>query len=340
MLNQRATMQLQEDSTDNLVSGIKAGDRRALARAITLMESTRPDHRKLAQSLLTELMPYTGKSIRIGISGVPGVGKSTFVEVFGNHIIDQGHRLAVLSVDPSSAITGGSILGDKTRMETLSRRLEAYIRPSPTGRTLGGVTRRTREAILLCEAAGYDVVIVETVGVGQSETAVADMTDMFVLMLLPGGGDELQGIKRGIVELADLILVNKADGDTETVAEQTATEYQHALRLLQPRSKQWKVPVLTCSAKAGRGVEEAWKTAEQFRQQRKRSSEFNARRSSQARSWLWSETTESILNEIRQHPAVKKRIPLLETEVASGKLPTSAAAAELIEQFLAGKTQD
>ncbi len=339
MLNKRAKMHPQEESTDDLASTIKEGDRRALARAITLMESTRPDHRKLAQSLLTELMPHTGNSIRIGLSGVPGVGKSTFVEVFGNHIIDQGHRVAVLSVDPSSAVTGGSILGDKTRMETLSRRLEAYIRPSPTGRTLGGVTRRTREAILLCEAAGYDVVIVETVGVGQSETAVADMTDMFILMLLPGGGDELQGIKRGIVELADLILVNKADGDTATIATQTATEYQHALRLLRPRSKQWKVPVLTCSAKSGHGIVDTWQTVEKFRDQRNRSSEFKARRASQARSWLWSETTESILNEIRQHPDVKKRIPQLETAVVSGKLPTSAAAAELIEQYLTSKTE-
>ena len=236
--------------TNALADAVRSGERRALARAITLVESSRTDHRREAESLLMALAPYAGSSTRIGISGMPGVGKSTFIECFGNHVIDCGHRLAVLSVDPSSAISGGSILGDKTRMESLARRETAYIRPSPAGRTLGGVARRTRESILICEAARFDRVIIETVGVGQSESAVADMTDLFVLMLLPGSGDELQGIKRGVMELADLLLVNKADGELEAAAGRTVAEYQHALRLLQPRSKNWVVPVLACSAHA------------------------------------------------------------------------------------------
>ena len=220
-----------------LAEGIRSGDRRALAKGITLVESTRADHREAAARLLELIMPYTGNSIRLGISGVPGVGKSTFIESFGNHVISQGHRLAVLAVDPTSALSGGSILGDKTRMETLARHPDAYIRPSPAGQTLGGVTRRTRETLLLCEAAGFDVIIVETVGVGQSETAVAQMTDMFLLLLLPGGGDELQGIKRGIMELADLILVNKADGDQQAAANRTVADYRMAVHFLHPRSR-------------------------------------------------------------------------------------------------------
>ncbi|MCP4041106.1 MAG: methylmalonyl Co-A mutase-associated GTPase MeaB, partial [Gammaproteobacteria bacterium] len=234
-----------------LAEDVRAGKRRALARAITLTESTRSDHRAASAKLLEILTPHTGDSVRIGISGVPGAGKSTFIESLGNLIIDAGHRVAVLTVDPSSVLSGGSILGDKTRMELLSRREEAYIRPSPAGRTLGGVTRNTREALLLCEAAGFDVILVETVGVGQSETAVAEMTDMFLLLLLPGGGDELQGIKRGIVELADLVLINKADGELAVAAERSALEYRSALRLLHPHSKNWNGRVETCSALNG-----------------------------------------------------------------------------------------
>ncbi|HEY5665221.1 MAG TPA: methylmalonyl Co-A mutase-associated GTPase MeaB, partial [Gammaproteobacteria bacterium] len=241
-----------------LADAVLAGDRRALARAITLIESTRRDHRAQSGALLEQLMPHTGRSIRVGISGAPGVGKSTFIEALGNHVIDQGHRVAVLTVDPSSAISGGSILGDKTRMEMLSRRPEAYIRPSPSGNTLGGVTRRSRETLLLCEASGFDVIIVETVGVGQSETKVADMTDMFVLLLQPGGGDQLQGIKRGIMELADLVLINKADDDLEALAARSALEYRHALQLLRPRMAGWKVEVQTCSARDKVGIGEAW----------------------------------------------------------------------------------
>jgi LAO/AO transport system kinase len=224
------------------------GNRRALARAITLIESTRRDHRTEAGALLEKLMPHTGNSIRVGISGAPGVGKSTFIEALGNYLIDKGHKPAVLTVDPSSAISGGSILGDKTRMETLARREEAYIRPSPAGNTLGGVTRRSRETLLLCEAAGFDIILVETVGVGQSETKVAEMTDMFVLLLQPGAGDRLQGIKRGIMELADLVLINQADDGREELALRSANEYKNALQLLRPRSAEWTVEVKTCSA--------------------------------------------------------------------------------------------
>ena len=234
------------DSNESLAAAIKACDRRALAKGITLVESTRSYHRQQAAELLETLMPATGNSIRIGISGVPGVGKSTFIEAFGNLLLERGHRVAVLAVDPTSAVTGGSILGDKTRMETLAFAKNAFVRPSPAGKTLGGVTRRTRESLLLCEAAGFDVILVETVGVGQSETAVADMTDMFVLLLLPAGGDELQGIKRGIMELADLVLVNKADGEQTNSANQTMADYRSALHFMKSRFASWQPQVLAC----------------------------------------------------------------------------------------------
>jgi len=248
-----------------LAEGLKAGRRRDLARAITLIESTRPDHRAAARALLEELLPATGGSIRLGISGVPGVGKSTFIEAFGRHVIDRGHRIAVLAVDPTSARSGGSILGDKTRMEELARAPEAFIRPSPAGDTLGGVARRTREAMLACEAAGFDVIVVETVGVGQSETAVADMVDLFCLLLLPGGGDELQGIKRGIVEIADLIVVNKADGAMRDAARHAAAEYRHALTLLRPRDADWRVLLLQAAATENRGIDAVWETIGRWR---------------------------------------------------------------------------
>ncbi|WXG53159.1 MAG: methylmalonyl Co-A mutase-associated GTPase MeaB [Candidatus Sedimenticola sp. (ex Thyasira tokunagai)] len=313
---------------------ILAGNRRALARAITLVESTRVDHRESATELLQQLAPHTGKSIRIGISGVPGAGKSTFIESIGNHIIDQGHRLAVLAVDPSSALSGGSILGDKTRMETLSRRPEAFIRPSPSAGTLGGVTRRTRETMLLCEAAGHDVVLVETVGVGQSETAVAEMTDMFLLLLIPGGGDDLQGIKRGIMELADLILMNKADGVLEATARHSAADYVAALSLLHPRTRNWQVPVKTCSALEGQGIAEAWELIGDYRKTLTASGELTERRAEQARSWMWSETADSLLTSLRKHPVIQSKIPQLEAAVARGDLPPTLAAAQLLDLFL------
>lgn len=317
-----------------LADGVLGGNRRALAQAITLIESTRHDHRAAAGDLLQRLIPYAGNSIRLGISGVPGVGKSTFVEALGNHVIDSGHRVAVLTVDPSSAISGGSILGDKTRMELLSRRPQAYIRPSPAGKTLGGVSRRSREALILCEAAGFDVVFVETVGVGQSETRVADMTDMFVLLQLPGGGDELQGIKRGIMELADLILINKADDELQTLAERSAAEYRNALRLLHPRSMNWKVEVQTCSARDGAGITEAWDVVQRHQELLKSSGELIKRRAMQARDWMWSEVNDSLITILQGDTRVRKHIPALESAVSDGRIPPGVAAQQLLDIFL------
>ena len=317
-----------------LAEGVTAGNRRVLAQAITLIESTRSDHRAAAAVLLERLMPSAGGSIRLGISGVPGVGKSTFIEALGNHVIDAGHRVAVLTVDPSSAISGGSILGDKTRMEELSRRDEAFIRPSPAGKTLGGVTRRSREAMILCEAAGFDVIIVETVGVGQSETKVADMTDMFVLLLLPGAGDELQGIKRGIVELADLILINKADDGLTELAGQAAAEYRNALRLLHPRSPNWKVDVKTCSARDGVGIGDAWETVLQHHGMLSSTGELVVRRAAQARDWMWSDVADNLVEELKSDPQVRKQLAELEAATSDGKIPPTVAARTLLEIFL------
>ncbi|MDX2428994.1 MAG: methylmalonyl Co-A mutase-associated GTPase MeaB [Xanthomonadales bacterium] len=322
-----------------LAKAVLEGDRRALAQAITLIESTRPDHRSIASDLLERVMPHSGKAIRLGISGVPGVGKSTFVEALGNHVIDTGHRVAVLTVDPSSAISGGSILGDKTRMELLSRRPEAYIRPSPAGKTLGGVTRRSREALILCEAAGFDVVIVETVGVGQSETKVADMTDMFVLLQLPAGGDELQGIKRGIMELADLILVNKADDELKALAGRSAADYRNALRLLHPRSVNWKVEVRTCSARDGDGIAETWDLVLKHHSVHEASGELETRRAAQARDWMWSEVSDRFLVAVQSDPRVCEQIPLLEAAVSEGRIPPMVAANQLLELFLKQQTK-
>ena len=320
--------------TAAIAEGVRSGNRRELARAITLIESTRADHRAAASDLLQRLIPHTGQSIRLGITGTPGVGKSTFIEALGNHVIDQGHRVAVLTVDPSSAISGGSILGDKTRMETLARRSEAYIRPSPSGTTLGGVTRRSREALILCEAAGFDVIIVETVGVGQSETKVADMTDMFLLLLLPGGGDELQGIKRGIMELADLILVNKADGDLKSLAGRSVADYRNALRLLHPRSADWTVEVQTCSALDGVGIAGAWETVLRHREILQASGQFTERRAAQARDWLWSEVNDSLVTALQSDPEVRKHIPELEAAASEGRIPPTLAARQLLDIFL------
>ncbi|MDH5455321.1 MAG: methylmalonyl Co-A mutase-associated GTPase MeaB [Gammaproteobacteria bacterium] len=315
------------------VEDILGGDRRALARAITIVESTRRDHRAEAGALLEQLMPHTGNSIRVGISGAPGVGKSTFIEALGNHVIDQGYKPAVLTVDPSSAISGGSILGDKTRMETLARRAEAYIRPSPSGMTLGGVTRRSRETLLLCEAAGFDVIIVETVGVGQSETRVADMTDIFVLLLQPGSGDQLQGIKRGIMELADLVLINKADDDLEEMARKSASEYRHALALLRPRTSDWRVEVQTCSARDGAGVDEAWDAITRHQHTVLNSGLLDTRRAEQARSWMWSEVQDSLIADLMDDAAVREQIPVLEEAVSSGKIPAATAAERLLAVY-------
>lgn len=321
------------EDTAALAESVQKGDRRALARAITLIESTRPDHRAAASELLEVLMPHTGNSVRIGISGAPGVGKSTFIEALGNHVIEAGHRVAILAVDPSSAISGGSILGDKTRMETLSRRDEAYIRPSPAGTTLGGVTRRSRETLLLCEAAGFDVIIVETVGVGQSETKVADMTDMFVLLLSPGGGDQLQGIKRGIMELADLVLVNKADGELKSLANQAASEYRDALQLLRPRTADWQVKVQTCSALDNVGVTKAWEIMSRHREMLLARDELNPRRAEQALTWMWSEVQDSLIADLKADREVQKHIPELEAAASAGTLAAGKAAERLLEIY-------
>lgn len=310
------------------------GDRRTLARAITLVESSRPDHRSAALGLLERLAPHAGGAIRVGISGAPGAGKSTYIEALGNHILDQGLTLAVLAVDPSSALSGGSILGDKTRMQRLACRQQAFIRPSPAGGTLGGVARRSRETLLLCEAAGFDVVLVETVGVGQSETAVAQMTDLFVLLLSPGSGDELQGIKRGIMELADLLLVNKADGQQHTSAQQTAADYRHALGLMHPRTPGWQVPVLTCSALESQGIAASWETILQCHQHQRTQGILQQRRADQARASLWNEATDRLLGLLRHNPRIRSRLDQLEQAVAAQTLPPSLAAEQLLTAFL------
>jgi len=316
-----------------MAAGIRAGQRRALARAITLVESTKNDHRQLANQLLETLSKDAGDSVRLGITGVPGVGKSTFIESFGNYLIDKGHRVAVLAVDPSSSISGGSILGDKTRMEELSRREEAFIRPSPAGKTLGGVARRTRETLLLCEAAGYNHIIVETVGVGQSETMVSEMTDMFLLLLLPGGGDELQGMKRGITELADLILVNKADGDQRATANHTVADYRSALQFLSRKHQNWEPQVAACSAIGNQGIEQVWQQVQDFSSALKASGEWYKRRSSQAVDWLWREVSDGLLQDLKTNPALARQLPALQQAVKSGDKPPTVAALEVVELY-------
>ncbi len=322
-----------DPSAASLAAAVRAGDRRALARAITLVESTRGDHRADARALIADLLPDTGNSVRLGITGVPGVGKSTFIEAFGLHLIEAGHRVAVLAVDPTSKRSGGSILADKTRMETLSRRAQAFIRPSPAGATLGGVARRTRESMLVCEAAGFDVVIVETVGVGQSETAVADMVDMFVLLLAPAGGDELQGLKKGVVEMADLLVVNKADGDLKAAAGRAAAEYQHALELLTPASPAWTPRVLQCSALEGSGIAAVWDAVGAYRQALGPSDAIAARRADQAKAWMWSEIEDGLMAALQAHPGVKARLAELERAVGAGAVSPAAAAAQVLAAF-------
>ncbi|MFV3076660.1 methylmalonyl Co-A mutase-associated GTPase MeaB [Niveispirillum fermenti] len=317
----------------DLADRVLAGDRRALAQAITLVESTRPDHRAQAESLLATVLPHTGKGVRVGISGVPGVGKSTFIEAFGLHVIGQGHKVAVLAIDPTSQRTGGSILGDKTRMEMLSRDTRAFIRPSPAGATLGGVARRTREAMLLVEAAGFGVVIIETVGVGQSETAVADMVDLFLLLLPPAGGDELQGIKKGIVELADMIVVNKADGDLANAARHAVAEYRHALALLRPANASWRVPVLSCSALNNAGIDGVWDSIGDYRRILDDSGDIDRRRADQARAWMWNEIRENLLSAFQADGAVRAELPGLEAATAAGAITPGAAARRLLDLF-------
>ena len=316
-----------------LADGVLAGERRALGRAITLIESQRPDHQQQANELMSLLLPHSGKAVRLGITGPPGAGKSTFIEAFGLHLVDIGKRVAVLAIDPSSVRSGGSILGDKTRMEELSRNASAFIRPTPSGGTLGGVARHTREAMLICEAAGYDVVIIETVGVGQSETSVAAMVDMFLLLLSPGGGDELQGIKRGIMELADLVVVNKADGDLKAVAGRFAAEYAGALGLMRPSTPLWTPEVLICSALEKTGVDQVWDAALRHRQAFDDADALMTHRAGQSRDWLWGEIEESLVSAFRHDPAVVKLLEQVESEVAQGQMTPSMAAARLMAAF-------
>ena len=318
-------------ATSDLVEAIQAGDRRAMARAITLVESTKDTDQDAAEALLAALLPLGGQAMRLGISGAPGVGKSTFVEAFGLYAIEQGHRVAVLAVDPSSTRTGGSILGDKTRMERLSRDPHAFIRPSPSGGLLGGIARRTREAIAVVEAAGYDTVIVETVGVGQSETAVADVTDMFLLLLAPGAGDTLQGVKRGVMELADLILVNKADGALKEAARHVVADYRAALGLLKPPSPHWTPRVEFCSALDGTDIDAAWAVVEAFRATMAEAGALEARRQEQARQRLWLEVGDYVMAMVRTDPRTAALVANLEADVAAGRLPVRTAARRALE---------
>jgi LAO/AO transport system kinase len=317
-----------------LTNGVRAGERRAIAKAITLLESTRPDHRERADALLNTLLADTGKALRIGISGVPGVGKSTFIEAWGLDLIAKGHRVAVLTVDPSSTVSGGSILGDKTRMEKLSVHDAAYIRPSPSSGTLGGVAEKTREAMLVCEAAGYDVVIVETVGVGQSETAVANMTDMFVLLQLPNAGDDLQAIKKGVMELADLVVINKADIDPDAAMRAQAT-ITSALRVFSFHGKAglWTPQVMQISALKAQGIDDFWQRVTQFKEQRQASGEFAARRKSQALSWMWDLIHARLQSDFKRHAAVHAALPHTLRDVADARIAPSAAARALLDLF-------
>ena len=320
------------DVVENLADQIIAGDRRALAKGITLVESSLENHRQQASALLDLLMPFSGQSLRLGISGAPGVGKSTFIEALGNHLVELGHSVAVLAVDPSSAVTGGSILGDKTRMESFAFSDQAFVRPSPAGKTLGGVARRTRESMLVCEAAGFDIVLVETVGVGQSETAVADMTDMFLLLLLPSGGDELQGIKRGIMELADLIVVNKADGDQVNTAQQTMADYRSALHFLTPRSIDWPPPVVTCSSLTKDGIGDIWAEVARFKSVMAAEARLQSNRASQSVAWMWQEVAETLLSDVKRNPQLQVVVEEMESGVREGRVAATVAAESIIRQ--------
>lgn len=318
---------------DSYVKGVREGSRAYIARAVTLVESTRADHRALAQQLLTELLPYSGAARRVGVSGVPGVGKSTFIDALGTMLTGLGHRVAVLAVDPSSTRTGGSILGDKTRMERLAVDPAAFVRPSPTSGTLGGVAKATRETIIVMEAAGYDVVLVETVGVGQSETTVANMVDSFLLLSLARTGDQLQGIKKGVLELADVIAVNKADGPHERDARSAARELAGALRLMHPADAAWTPPVLSCSAREGTGLDTLWERLEQHRALLDSTGRLAAKRRDQQIDWAWAMVHDELRDRLRSHPEVRALAPGLEQQVRDGELTATLAAERILDAF-------
>ncbi len=314
-----------------LAKGIESGDRSVLARAITLLESKRADHQRAARQLIQKLLPATGRAIRVGITGVPGAGKSTTIDTLGAYLTQQGHKVAVLAVDPSSARSGGSILGDKTRMERLAVDPNAFVRPSPSAGTLGGVAAKTREAMLACEAAGFDIVLVETVGTGQSETVVADMTDFFLALMVAGAGDELQGIKKGLVEIADMIAINKADGDNVERARQAAAEYRSALHILSPRSVNWSPPVVTYSAKTGTGIAALWDKILDHRKKMTLSGEIAQRRCEQQVKWMWAMFDERLRLRLATDPVLKAKLPQLEASVSAGSLSPALAVDEIVE---------
>jgi LAO/AO transport system kinase len=325
------------DSVEALAAAVREGDRTELSKAITLVESTRADRREQAQQLLLRLLPESGNALRVGVTGVPGVGKSTAIEALGMMLIERGHRLAVLAVDPSSTRTGGSILGDKTRMARLAVHPEAYVRPSPTSGTLGGVTRATRETIVLLEAAGFDVILVETVGVGQSEVAVANMVDTFVFLTLARTGDQLQGIKKGVLELADIVVVNKADGEHAVEAKGAARELTAAIRLIYPRDTLWRPPVLTMSALEGTGLQELWDTVLRHREVLTQAGEFDSKRRQQQVDWTWSMVRDAVLDRVLTNPAVKRIRAEVEQQVRDGELTAALAAQRILSA--AGESQ-
>ncbi len=316
--------------TQDYIDGVLAKNRRIVAKTITLIESSLPSHQEKAKTIVDALLPHTGKAVRIGITGVPGVGKSTYIESFGMQLVKQGHRVAVLAVDPSSSKSGGSIMGDKTRMERLSLEQQAFIRPSPSSCTLGGVARRTRETMIVCEAAGFDIIIVETVGVGQSETTVASMVDFFLVLMLAGAGDELQGIKKGVLELADAIAINKADGNNIEHAKKAKIEYEKALNLLTPSSKIWSPPVLTCSAVTLDGIDEIWQTILDHRKKLESSGELADKRRKQALDWMWALVEEGLRDRFYRNSDVEKSLPQIIKAIEKGKTAPTIAAYTLL----------
>lgn len=325
--------QRNEQTVDELFEGVLQSDRAIIARAITLIESNAVHHFKKGQELLQRLLPHAGRALRVGITGVPGAGKSTFIEAFGMYLCDNGYKVAVLAVDPSSSLTGGSILGDKTRMEKLARHPHAFIRPSPSEGKLGGVHRKTRETMLLCEAAGFDVILIETVGVGQSEVIVRGMVDFFLLLVLTGAGDELQGMKKGIMELADVIAVNKADGDNVQQALRTKAEYNRILHFLQAATKGWQTKAYTCSAIEGTGIAELWELIQQFEHKTKQSGVFDERRTNQTKDWMKALIVDQLQALFFHHPKITQQLPIIENEVVTGERTVSSAVEELFDLF-------